>query len=312
MKPLITLALCLVLVGCNKMQSQVSFEPAPVEDPAAKLKARSCEWDPADYELRTHLLAFEMTNKDNFSFGFNLLNQFLKAFQVSFKVNKGQMIFRMDLSKPQDSGNPILNAMGKAEYSKREIGFTIDFAAIQAGMNSQSAVPLTTLVERGLTNTLNETKNQLQQLPLEWATHVSEVKDNKARIPVGLLAGLRKGDEFSIFNVEAQWDGEPCQSHYYGEYKTSPSPAATGIVTDINETTAFLELTDVKEDVGIGSRVEISKLQGGRTTLLKSIRLIGVSSEPITLENGAKINLLPYVTEIIKPVVNKGGFYIRQ
>jgi len=312
MKPLITLALCLALVGCNKMQSEVSFEPVPVEEVIQKVEDHSCEWDPADYELRAHLLAFEMTSKDNDFFGFNLLNNFFKAFQIKFKVNKGQMTFRMDLSKPQDTENEIINVMSMAEYTKKEVGFTIDFNQIQVGMNHESALPLTKLVERGLTNTLKEAKTRLQELPLEWSTHVSEVNGTKVRIPVGLLAGVRKGDEFSIYNVQAQWEGEPCKSHYFGEYKTSQEPVAVGTVTDINEVTAFLELSQIKEDVKIGSRVEISKLIGLRSTLQKSVRIVGVTSEPITLENGTKINFLPYVTEMIKPVLSKENFFIRQ
>ncbi len=307
----IVLALSLALMGCNKLQSDVSFEKVP-EDPVAKLKQRSCEWDPADYELRAHLLAFEMTNNTDVSFGFNLISKFFEAFSIKFKVKKGQMTFRMDLTKPQDTKNIIKSTMAAGEYSKKEIGFTIDFGAIQTGLNTSSAIPLTTLVERGLTNTLNETKNELAQLPLEWATHVSEVQNGVARIPVGLLAGVRKGDEFFIYNVEAQWDGTPCASNYYGEYKSPNYAVAIGTVVDLNETTAFLQISEEKEEIGIGSRVEISKLTGNRTTLQKSIRIVGVSAEPVTLDNGSKINLLPYVSEIIKPVVSKGGFYLRQ
>ena len=213
MRPLIPLVLCAALVGCNKIQSNVSFDPVPTEPVVQKVDDHSCEWDAADYELRTHLLAFEMTSRNEGSFGFNLLNKFFSAFKLKFKVDKGQMTFGMDLTKPQDSQNEIVNVMGMAEYSKKELGFTIDFGQIQAGLDHQSAVPVTTLVNRGLMNTLNEVKARLQALPLEWATHVSQVNGSKVRIPVGLLAGVRKGDEFAIYNVEAQWDGTPCQSH---------------------------------------------------------------------------------------------------
>jgi hypothetical protein len=37
-----------------------------------------------------------------------------------------------------------------------------------------------------------------------------------------------------------------------------------------------------------------------------------VTSETITLENGTQINLQSFVSEIIKPVVTKSGFYLRQ
>jgi hypothetical protein len=314
MKPLIpVLVLSLVLTACNNIQSDVTFtpEPIPVEDPLLKLKQRSCEWDPADYELRTHLLAFEMNNNKT-SFGFNILNKFFKAFGFKFKVTKGSMIFRMDLFKPQDRETEILNVKGDAEYSKKELGFEIDFGAIQLGMDRQSATPITTLVERGLSNTLNNVSSQLSVLPLDWKTHVSLVDEDRVRIPIGVLAGVRKGDQFSIFNVVAKWDGEPCKSHYGGEYKSPAAAIAVGTVTDVDESVAYLELSNVKADVNIGARVEILKLIGeGRTTLKKSIRLVGVSSQPITLDNGSKIDLLPFVSEVIKPVLTQGSYYIR-
>jgi len=313
MKPLITLALCLVLMGCNKMQSQVSFAPVPAEDPVQKLKERACEWDPADYELRTHLLAFEMYKKNQLQFGFNLMNGFFKAFGLNIKIEKGQMTFRMDLSKPQDSKNELINAIGKGEFKSSDIGLSLDFSVIHAGFQTGKTTPLSNVVENGLMNTLDETKKQMAQLPLEWTTHISEINGTKARIPVGLLAGVRKGDEFAIYNVVSQWEGAPCQSHFYGEYKTSETPVAMGVVTDLNESVAFIELSKMNEPVDIGSRVEISKLVGkDRQPLLKSIRLTGVTSEPITLEDGTQVDMQPYVSEIIKPVVTKSGFYLRQ
>jgi hypothetical protein len=313
MKPRITLVLCLVLTtACGKMQSQVTFD-TPVEQPppVTKLEDHSCEWDPVDYELNAHLLGFEMEDKKEGRFGFGL--NFLRLFKINFNIKTGKMTFTMNLSKPQNSSGEILHSSGDGPFKASGYGFEFSFANISLGIDSEKNTPIKKMIVDGLTNALKDMKTQLAQLPSEWATHIQSIHDgNIVRIPVGSIAGVRQSDEFAIYNVQAEWSEEPCKSEFHGEYKSPTYPVAIGTVISVNETDAFLQL-DKPEGVHVGSRVEISKLIGNNhPPLLKSIRIKDVDSSPVTLENDQVVDLLPYVSELIKPVVQKAGFYLHQ
>jgi hypothetical protein len=320
MKALISLTLIsMSLVACSKLQNQVDFagenkfeEPGSVGPEPAPV---SCELNPAEYLLDARLVSFEFISKSEISFGFDLFKGWLKAFGVSFKAKSAQMTMVMDLYNPLRPQNAVANSKGIGKLNKTELNLDLDLGKAQGNIGYLYQTPIHLLTTKTLLDSIAHAKLQIDELKTPWFTRVQLVRNDVAVVPVGSLSGLRVNDELSLYNTEQVWKGRPCESELVGEYNNPEAPVAIGRIIELNESFAFLKLSGDVHAVKPGAKVtalKLAKKDKKEVRILKrSAQIRTLAAGDVRLENGAKIDLVPFVKDLLKPALRESGFFIR-
>lgn len=328
MKNLALFAIAVSMIGCSEFQTQQQFSDA------ASLKGVSdgtngdyskpyCELDFADYELDAHLIGFEMRDKTGLNVGFNLLSGFLKALSVGFSAESGKMTMSMKLSETLRPQEIITDVAGQGTFTKLDFSIGVDtLANINAGISHSSSTPVGKLVEKTVMDSYKQTVAELATVETEWKTKVVKILNpSELIIPVGSVAGLRKGDQFKIFNLDNVWSSTPCKSDLVFQRETTDAPIAKAQVVQLEKNAAIIRIYDVVEGapkVELGARVKIEGLPLVKNdkkkvrSLNRSVRVRGVASEDMILPGNQKVNLKLVVGEQLGVLLNKYGFYPRK
>lgn len=318
-KILVCLVASLSLVACGGQFKTAQILQDVNSGKLGKTGGRpACEIQAAEYALDTKMISFEMESSTGLSMGFNLLNSFLKLFQVSFKTKSGRLSLEMSLYDPMKPQVELMNVLGDSVMRGNEFSFDLSYQQIGVGFSHYSQTPIAKLSKKGLENALGNLTAKINQLQDPWSTEVVALpSDNEAVVPVGSFTGLKLGDQFAIYNVDHIWEGEPCKSEHLFVKKTTPYPVAIAEVTQIENNAALLTVIERDQYAQIsnmkienGSFVEIHKLTEPERKLFRSLEIRSVIGAEMQFENSQKIDLTPHLTSQIRSIAHSHGFVI--
>lgn len=278
-----------------------------------------CEVDYADYEMSANLLAFEIFDKKNIGFGFNL-GGILQFLGLSLKTERGRMLMAMDLKQTLRPSEFVADVTGEGISKGSEFRINLDIAKWGVDFGYFYQTPLSKLTEKTLHGTLKNIATELAQVETEWKTKVVLLPTAKeVIIPTGSVAGVRLGDTFKIYNVESLWKGDACKSELLMHKELTPGhPQAYGKVTQLEKNAALLELYNVSDDtkLELGAKVVIDNLPLAKKeksrSLRRSVRVMSVTSEKLPIATGANIDLTVYLNEQLTALFDQYGFYQRK
>jgi hypothetical protein len=321
--------LILVLItasGCAQWHSdgqpQVQAE-TPIQSQPTPPVVEKCVVDTVDYVLNTHVLGYEFVDEFNLKFGFNILNDFFNALEVEIPLKKAQIVLSMNLFKPMNMRAPISAAIEKAFDLNLIFKVKIDFGQIVLNPEYYYQTPLLDLSHKALDKTFEAVRTPLKDTNANWTSWVTlRPSYDEVVIEAGALAGVEKGDQFKIFNVEHLWEGQPCHSDYVMARKTSREPIAVARaerVTDHYTLLRFVAPYSTQDGIEIktGAIVEIANLYTGtseveRPSLLRTLRIGESKSEKLVIKGKGEFDFMPIMVEQLKPIIQKRNFVLRE
>lgn len=323
-KVMLTIAL-VFSVGCGGFEGRTEMVTADLAAVSQGHKTDIadkpyCEVDFADYELDTRLLAFEITDRGNVGFGFNILNGFFRALGLRIKTERGVMLASMSMSQSLRPSESLAHVTGEGKSSKTEFNFELDALQLGLDIGYFRQTPLSRLTEKTLMSTLQNLKNEMNGVETAWSTRAVHLYpiEQQLIIPTGSVAGIRLGDRFKIFNVDHAWRGVPCESEHLFERKRTTEAIAIAEVTQLDKNASLLTLVDKRTDdpIEYGARVEIESLplrnkEKGPRALARSVRFRSFHSEKLVVPGGANVDLTPYLVEHTGALLNHYGYYPR-
>lgn len=316
-----------VLVGCQGFEGgQVSDEQSNLLSEVSQghktgLTDRPyCEVDTVDYELDTHLIAFEMVDKTSVGFGFNLLSGFAKSIGLNFKMDRAQMIVSMHLSESLRPTDTIADITGRGKSTKTDVGASIDFAKFGVDVGYFYQTPLSKLTKETVQDSFRNLKQEMSSIETPWRTRAVYMYPVAGQmiVPVGTVAGLRLGDQLQVYNVEYVWTGTPCESDLLFERKKSTAPVAIVQVVQLEKNAALVNIIDKGSDepIDLGALVEVFNLplaKGEKSReLARAVRLRSFESEKLALDTGSSIDLGVYIEEQTRVQMSSFGYYPRK
>lgn len=312
---LLTLTLiAFATMACAPMNSH---EALPKDSESDNLSQKlSCEIQPTNYALNTHVLSYELMDKFGASFGFDIMSGFFRAIGVSLSLKRARMALTMELVDPIDPSVPLVNARGQADKKQFAGDLNVDMVQAGASLSYYYTTPLSELSKEGLNNGLKDLSKKLALVETTWSSSViAHPRDNEFVLSVGTIAGLKEKDQFKIFNIEHLWAGQPCNSQYLMSRKSSDDPLAIVEVLEVASNVSLVRvISGDPKDIKLGARAEIHKLvKTGKTrTLLRAISINEIKSEKLMIDNHTEIDLVKLMIEEIKPAVRNFNFYIRE
>lgn len=320
MKKLILLLSLFYVTGCGGMAAKQATTNALLSvDSGSKLDDSGlpeCQVAYDDYQLDTHIAAFELVSKTGIGFGFNLLSGFFRALGLDVKIEKGQMVSYMTLSETIQPTEPIASVEGKGTSTKTDFNVSIDITKLGADVSYFSQTPLSTLSSKTVRNNLTNLKSELDSANIDWKSKIVYAKDGDLIIPVGRVSGVRPGDTFKIYNVEYIWEGAPCGSKLLLERKTTAEELAIGEAVQVEGNATLLRVLVLNSDepIKVGARVEIKALTGkdaNKRKLSRPVHINEVTSEKLAIENNTNVDLTVYVTDQLRAYMDEYGLHPR-
>lgn len=311
--------LCFSLVGCSgKFEAQKALEDVNNGNLDKKGERPACEIQATEYALDTKMVSFEIVSNNGATFGFDLLTNFFKMFQLSFKTKTGRMALAMSLYDPMNPEYELMNVLGSSKMNESSFKFDISFQQIGLGFEHYSKTPLSKLAEKGLDDTLGRLVNEINKLQDPWSTQVvATPSKSEMVVPVGSFTGLQVGDEFAVYNVEHIWSGTPCSSQHLIARKTTPYPVAIVVASQVEKNAAMLtvvtrdEYSDINRlEIEKGALVEVHKLVDSKRKLLRSLEIKSVTGAQMVFENNQAVDLSGHLADQIRAVVHRHGFMI--
>ncbi len=321
MKKLVLLLSLIYITGCGggMTAKQATSNALMSVDSGSKLGGEglpACQIDYDDYQLDTHIAAFELVSKTGIGFGFNLLTGFFRALGLDVKLEKGQMVSYMTLSETIQPTEPVASVEGKGTSNKSEFNVNIDIAQLGANLSYFKQTPLSTLSSKTVRNNLTNLKDELDSAQIPWKTKIVYAKNGDLIIPVGRVSGVRPGDKFNIYNVEYIWEGSPCGSKLLLERKTTVEPLVEAEAVQVEGNAALLRILVQNSDeaVAVGARVEINALAGKdakKRQISRPVRINEVTSEKLAIDNNTNVDLTVYVSEQLRAYLDEYGLHPR-
>lgn len=288
---------------------QMSSPPPPV-----------CVMDFADYTLDENLISFEITDKRNINFGFNLLKGFLRAFGIKINSQKGQMMMSMHLGETVNPSGGIADVMGEGEFKSKEFGFNIDLLRLGAEFDYFKQTPVSELTANTITSGLGNLRQRLDKVELPWTSRIvyAEYSNDQYIVPVGKVAGLRIGDQFKFFNIDYIWKGSPCASELLFQRKTTPQSIALGTIVQLEENAALIQVYErnYQDPIQLGAQIVPYKLplapNEQSRTLARSVRMGRVESAKLPIENADSVTLELFLSKQTASLLNGYNLYPRK
>lgn len=307
------------LIACQKSNFQTTTdESLNSEKDLTETMPIQCELDPVDFNIRTKVYAFELTDNTQVNFGFNILNNFFKFLGFEIKLKRGSLDLSMIVTDPADESVPLADESGQGIFKSSGTSLKVDLSQIALGFSFFHQTPLAGLTRGGLENGFDKITSRLTNLKVPWQNKVTKIADEDTLIlSVGAVAGIRVGDQFSAYNVENIWQGSPCQSQLLISRKLSEIPVAVAeaIQVDANATVLRIKTRNSAERIEPGALIEIKELKKtdpkDQRTLLKSVRIVSIESEPLIINN-IKVNIAEYMKNQLGPIITAKGFYLHE
>jgi hypothetical protein len=317
MKKIFLCVAAVYLSACGEMQSSNVFQALESINGGQKVdfSVPACEVEPSEYLLDTQVSAFEITDRKNVSFGFDLATAFFRIFGFNIKTESGRMTLFMHLYESIKPNLSVASVLGEGRLKGKEFRFNLTLKEVGIGGGYYNRTPLAQLSERALRSGLSNLMRELNAQGSGWRTRTLYVDNEKgfAVVPVGSVSGVKFGDEFGLYNVEHLWSGKPCESTHIMERKTSRTPLVIAKAMMIENHASLIEFTaPPSESINVGARVEISKLEGNTAknprTLRYPVAIRSVKSEYLALPDGSRIDITPYARDQMAALFDQYGF----
>ncbi len=306
-------------VSCTQQRFQNNLSPNTSLKQDVPLSSTSCLVNRPDYSLEVIVDSYEITSSGGLSFGFNLLNQFLKALGASFKTKSGLVTMEMNLYEPFEDSNAIASGKGSGKSSGNEFKANIDAYLFNVSADYYYQTPFAVLTEKGLRNTFVYTLNSLAEVETPWSSTVTSIDSSESvMIAVGSMAGIQQGDQFNMYEIKQHWASQPCASAYL-PVKVSELPLAVGSVTQVFKNAAVIKISkyNYQSAITIGTLVEVAKLVPSveakiKRKLLKSISIREIKSAKIPIEGGGAVDIGVHAQNQLQSLLREYGFYQKQ
>lgn len=260
----LTPALVCGLVACSPMAANFSTQKFDATKNALghERDGLDCLVETPDYQLDTSILWFQLEQKNGVKVGVNpSIGGVPVGISLGVTYGTGNLSTAMHLSQPLHGPDIIVSETGQGEL--QEVSFDAGLAVSLANLQFQhySTTPVATLSELAMRDNLVKIRPSVKD---EWSTVVSYVYGEKdIEIPVGYSSGVRKGDQFYIYDVEYLWKGTPCQSPLKIARRLSEDPIAVAVVSQApSSDTSLLTITQLKQGAQVTkySQVTVSAL----------------------------------------------------
>ncbi|WP_413290322.1 hypothetical protein [Bdellovibrio sp. HCB337] len=203
--------------------------------------------------------AFEMIGGAGVQIGFNAAGPIDVSglTGLGFSIEWAQLALSMMATHPLTNG---LLAGGNvtSNQTKTKVNFTLDVGAFSVGPSAYYQTPLAKVTESALTKGVNTIYDGLKSKE-EWYSRVLMDHDSHLVILGGTNVNAKVGDQFSIYNELYYWEGDPCNSKYYGG--GAATPVATIELDWVgDEVSRGKVVTQTDENPVLGAKVKILKL----------------------------------------------------
>ena len=305
------------MAACQKASFETSSEDDVIKKGDGSEKPL-CELDPVDFNIKTSVYAFELTDNTEISFGFNILNDFFKALGLEIKLKRGALDLAMKVTDPLNEAVPLAFESGQGKFKAGGVSAKIDLSQIGIGFSFFAQTPLAGLTRDGLQSGFDNVVTKLAAQNTPWQNKVTKVIDeDNVVLSIGAVAGIRPGDKFGIYNVRNVWTGKPCESELLIKQKLSDEPIAIAEATQVQNNAAILRIVSrtSAERIEPGAMIEIKELKkankNDQRALAKSMRISAIASEPLVINN-VKVNIVQYMKNQLGPLITEKGFYLHE
>jgi hypothetical protein len=184
-------------------------------------KSAACMIDMPQAVISGAILDFQLTNGGGLSLG--LANvKFLQALDFSFE--RYQLDVTLLAKSPMEIGDHYFSTTVKKSFgNKFGASVGLNFGTITLGPKYYMQSPLSKVVDDGLTQAVNELKNNWSADD-PWYAMVLKACDKFIYINGGYGndAGLKVGDILRVQNVTYEWQDRACHSQLRGEMALNP------------------------------------------------------------------------------------------
>ena len=151
----------------------------------------------------------------------------------------------------------IVGAVNEPVFKKDyAVGFGIDVSIFHIGPQFYRTMGMAETTLKGLQANLKKLADQLLLNPGEqWSTRVVYSRDNYVALLGGSELGIKKGDQFKIYNQTHNWIGEPCgdSSILVGSITTSGEPWIVEVEGEDDKGLTRARVLNPQENVSINT-----------------------------------------------------------
>jgi hypothetical protein len=311
------------LIGCGEgletiEDADTALDVVSRNDKFEILDKPACEVDFADYEIDSHLLAFEIYTGGNISIGYNLLSGFLKAIGLNFSMKSGKMIMSMHAEETLRPNASLADVMGEANSVETNLSLNINALQLGGEIGYFYKTPLAKLTEKTIKSAMGNLRNDLSKIETAWRSKI--VWQNGGYefiIPAGKVAGIRVGDQFAIYDIDYIWMDKPCESELLFARKTTDNPLKVLEVVQLEKHSALMRVKQsfTDEEISIGAIVEPFLLPAAKKetrVLARAARIKEVKSEKFKVEGAPDIDIALYLREQLESLLNEFNMYARK
>ncbi len=178
---------------------------------------------------------------------------------VGIKIQWAQLDLSMIATHPLTQG-VLAAANVSSKQTKTQVSFTLDVGGFSIGPSAYYQTPLAKVTQKALNTGVEGIYKQMQAKDSEeWYSRVLMNHDTHLVMLGGTNVKARVGDRFNVYNELYYWEGEPCNSRYYGG--GASTPVATIELDWIgDEVSRGKVVAQTDQNPVLGAKVKILKL----------------------------------------------------
>lgn len=177
--------------------------------------------------------------------------------QLGLAIQWAQLDLSMMATHPLTQGL-LAGANVTSKQTKTQVNFTLDVGGFAVGPSAYYQTPLAKVTQKALTTGVDGLYTQLKGKE-EWYSRVLMNHDTHLVILGGTNINAKIGDQFNVYNELYYWEGDPCNSKYYGG--GASSPVATIAIDWVgDEVSRGKVITQTDQNPVLGAKVKVLKL----------------------------------------------------
>lgn len=208
--------------------------------------------------IDTDIINFQLTTSGGLTIG--IADWMNLGLGVQYK--KAVLTMNMQANDPLIVNHVIASSSPTAKRQEFGVNFSIAPGGLGLGADYYTKTDLAKVVSSGLEKGVIDLKKQFDQAE-GWYAQVLKNCDKAIMINAGndSDAGLKVGDQFEVYNMWYDWEGESCNSRLMGVMPATRTPIAVVEVEIVGNTFSqarVIQQTEVK--ILPGARVYVKKL----------------------------------------------------
>jgi len=204
--------------------------------------------------------AFELIGGGGVNIGFNQMGPIEVGglAGVNFAIQWAQLDLSMRATHPLTDG--ILAAANvTSKQTKTEVSFNLNVSGFNIGPSAYYQTPLAKVTKTALTKGVNDLYAKMKDKE-EWYSRILMNHDTHLVMLGGTNVNAKEGDQFNVYNELYYWDGEPCNSKYYGG--GASTPVATIEIDWVgDEVSRGKVIMQTDDNPVLGAKVKVLKLK---------------------------------------------------